>query len=37
MSVELFTALRTFVNGLGPILGGSLTQLNTMSLTTYSD
>ncbi len=36
MSVDFFKALRVLVNGLAPVLGGSLTGLNTMSGTDYS-
>ncbi|CAM2869994.1 hypothetical protein RHDE110596_04860 [Prescottella defluvii] len=36
MSVDFFKALRIFVVGLAPVLGGSLTGLNTMSGNEYS-
>ncbi len=36
MSVDFFTALRTFVTGLAPILGGSLDGLNAMSMDSSS-
>ncbi|MDH6282451.1 hypothetical protein M2280_003682 [Prescottella agglutinans] len=36
MSYDLLGALTTFVMGLAPVLGGSLTGLNTMSGNSYS-
>ncbi len=36
MSVDFFKALRLLVVGFAPVLGGSLTQLNTMSGNEYS-
>lgn len=36
MSVDFFRALTAFVNGLAPLIGGSLTGLNTMSGNQYS-
>ena len=36
MSVDFFKALTSFVNGLAPVIGGSVTGLNTMSGNQYS-
>ncbi|MDH6679048.1 hypothetical protein M2284_003264 [Rhodococcus sp. LBL1] len=36
MSYDFLAALRTFVMGMAPVLGGSLTGLNTMSGNSYS-